>query len=61
MVPPIVPDTRRRREPEPVMAFFGGGTTRAVLCVGLLAFKFARSSHGARCNRYEAYLYRRSD
>jgi hypothetical protein len=41
--------------------FFGGGTTRAVLSVRLLAFKFARSAHGARCNRYEADLYRRSD
>jgi hypothetical protein len=37
------------------------GTTRAVLCIGRLAFKFARSRHGARCNRYEADLYRRSD
>jgi hypothetical protein len=35
------------------------GTTRTVLCVGPLALKFARSSHGARGNRYEAELYRR--
>jgi hypothetical protein len=37
------------------------GTTRAVVCVGSLTFKFARSRHGARCNRYEARLYRRCD
>jgi len=37
------------------------GTTRAVLCVGPLAIKFARSADGARGNRYEADLYRRSD
>ena len=52
------PTTHRRRVP--VVAFFCGGTTRKVLCVGSLAFKFARSAHGARCNRYEADLYRRS-
>ena len=37
------------------------GTTRAVLCVGPLAIKFALSADGARGNRYEADLYRRSD
>jgi hypothetical protein len=37
------------------------GTTRAVLCIGGLAFKFARSAHGARCNRYERDLYDRSN
>jgi hypothetical protein len=40
---------------------FATGTTRAVLCVGSLAFKIARSASGARGNRYEADLYRRSD
>jgi hypothetical protein len=45
--------------PVPVVASHKG-TTRAVLCVGSLAFKFARSRHGARHNRYEADLYRRS-
>jgi hypothetical protein len=37
------------------------GATRAVLCVGTVALKFARSAHGALCNRYEADLYRRSE
>ena len=37
------------------------GTTRAVLCIGGLAIKFARSADGARGNRFEADLYRRSD
>ena len=40
---------------------FAKGATRAVFCVGPVAFKFARSSHGALCNRYEADLYRRSE
>jgi hypothetical protein len=35
------------------------GTTRAVLCVGQIALKIARSEHGAKCNLYEADLYRR--
>jgi hypothetical protein len=37
------------------------GTTRFVLCLGPLAFKFPRSLKGARCNRFESDLYRRSD
>ena len=45
----------------PVVAFFGNGTTRAVFCIGRMAFKFACSAHCARCNWYEADLYRRSD
>jgi hypothetical protein len=36
------------------------GTTRSVVCVGKLAFKLARSRRGARCNRFEAELYKRS-
>jgi hypothetical protein len=36
------------------------GTTRTVLSVGPLAFKFGRGEYGARCNRYEAELYARS-
>jgi hypothetical protein len=41
------------------VAFFNG-TTRAVLCVGRLAIKFARSRVGARGNQCEADLYQRS-
>ena len=44
----------------PMSITFGSGTMRAVLCVGPLAFKVARSERGARCNRYEADLYKRS-
>jgi hypothetical protein len=40
---------------------FINGTTRAVLCIGGLAIKFARSADGARGNRFEADMYRRSD
>jgi hypothetical protein len=36
------------------------GTTRAVVCIGKLAFKLARSRRGAQCNRFEADLYKRS-
>src|SRR5450759_193886 len=39
---------------------FGDGTTRAVLVVGRLAFKFARHARGMRCNLYEADIYRRT-
>jgi hypothetical protein len=39
---------------------FAAGTTRAVLCIGSLAFKLARSGRGGRCNRFEAELYGRS-
>jgi hypothetical protein len=35
------------------------GSTRAVLPIGPWAFKISRSKYGARCNRYEADLYRR--
>jgi hypothetical protein len=38
-----------------------GGTTRIVLCVGPIAFKIARDNRGARCNCFEADLYRASD
>jgi hypothetical protein len=34
------------------------GSTRAVLLVGPLAFKFARHKEGARCNLREAGTYR---
>jgi hypothetical protein len=44
----------------PLITFCRDGTTRAVLCIGPMAFKFARSAHGRHCNRYEADLYRRS-
>jgi len=47
-------------KPVPLMEFCKG-TSRAVLCVGSLAFNFAGSRHGARCNRFESDLYRRSD
>jgi hypothetical protein len=40
---------------------FSYGNTRAVVCVGSLAFKLARSALGARCNQFEAKLYRRSN
>ena len=36
------------------------GTTRRVIAIGPIAFKFAIGSTGARCNRYEADLYRRA-
>jgi hypothetical protein len=36
------------------------GTTRSVVCIGKLAFKLARSRRGARRNRFEADLYKRS-
>jgi hypothetical protein len=36
------------------------GTNRAVFVVGPLAFKFALHDVGARCNLYEADLYRRT-
>ena len=42
------------------MVSFATGTTRAVLCVGSLALKFSRSQAGARGNRFESDLYRRS-
>jgi hypothetical protein len=48
----------RRAVPLVVFAY---GTTRAVLCVDSFAFKFARSARGARCNQFEAKLYRRSN
>ena len=35
------------------------GTTRTVIVLGPLAFKFARAERGRRCNRYEADLYKR--
>jgi hypothetical protein len=38
---------------------FYRGSTRGVLVVGPLAFKFARSELGAKCNLCEADLYRR--
>jgi hypothetical protein len=36
------------------------GTTRVVLVVGPLAFKFARHDRGVLCNLFEANLYRRT-
>jgi hypothetical protein len=48
---------KRRRPP----LVFSYGNTRAVVCVGSLAFKFARSARGARCNQFEAKLYRRAN
>ena len=33
------------------------GTTRAVLCVGPYAIKFAKGKRGRRCNAYEAALW----
>jgi hypothetical protein len=39
---------------------FAKGTRRAVLCIGPIAFKIARADVGARCNLYEAELYRRA-
>jgi hypothetical protein len=40
---------------------FSSGNTRAVICVGSLAFKLARSARGGRCNQFEAKLYRSSN
>jgi hypothetical protein len=39
---------------------FAHGTSRFVLCIGALAFKFARHAQGAECNRFEAEIYRRA-
>ncbi len=39
---------------------FRRGTTRTVIVLGPLAFKFARGQHGIYCNWYEADLYRRN-
>ena len=39
---------------------FRSGANRAVLILGAVAFKFARHRIGARCNLYEADLYRRT-
>ena len=36
------------------------GSTRTVVTLGPLAFKFGRGKNGMRCNRHEADLYRRS-
>ena len=36
------------------------GADRVVLPIGPVAFKFARRPHGARCNLFEADLYRRT-
>src|SRR5690242_1551601 len=36
------------------------GSTRTVITVGPLAFKFARGRLGMQCNRHEVDLYRRS-
>ena len=43
------------------MSMLAHGTTRAVLCIGNLAFKIARNANGARGNRFEANIYQRSD
>src|SRR5262245_34688309 len=37
------------------------GSTRGVFCGGSLAFKFALHERGARCNRFEADLFRNAD
>jgi hypothetical protein len=42
------------------MISFATGTTRTVLCLGALAFKFALSRAGTRGNRFQADLFRRS-
>jgi hypothetical protein len=47
--------------PASLSTTFARGATRGVLCVGTIALKFARSAHGALCNRYEADLYGRSE
>ena len=44
-----------------ILATICQGTTRAVVGIGELAFKLARSRRGARCNRFEADLCERSD
>ena len=43
-----------------ILATICQGTTRAVVGIGELAFKLARSRRGARCNRFEADLCERS-
>jgi hypothetical protein len=42
------------------MITFRRGTSRGVLCVGPIAIKLARNKRGARCNRHEFELYRRT-
>ena len=45
----------------PMISFtFKRRTTRNAIVVGSVALKFARHQLGARCNRYEADLYRRT-
>ena len=53
--------SRRCASPRGGAKGFFRRTSRTVVCVGPLAFKFARSNLGARCNRFEADLYRRSN
>jgi hypothetical protein len=43
------------------MPSLGKGTTRAVFSVGSIAFKLALHQHGAKCNLFEAKLYRDAD